>query len=153
MTKPIARVKSLEESPPELDRELLFGFLRTSYRVFAWGLRFRIGRLDALHAGWLRDRRIRSFAFITAWNPLSTDHPAPVNDLANRALEHALQRAGLTYCPAFHVADDPEAPSEASFWIENIDPDQAVALGRQFEQNAIVFWQEGGVPELWWTAC
>ena len=49
-----------------------------------------------------------------------------------------------------YIGTDENWPPEESFWALDIPLEKAVELGRQFGQNAIVVWQNGGYPELWW---
>ncbi|MCB0577589.1 MAG: DUF3293 domain-containing protein, partial [Saprospiraceae bacterium] len=41
-------------------------------------------------------------------------------------------------------------PAEESFWAFGIDAARAVALGRRYGQNALVWWEPGATPALWW---
>lgn len=52
--------------------------------------------------------------------------------------------------PGAGTGDAGDWPSEESYFTLDITPAQAIQLGRDFGQHAIVFWKAGGLPELWW---
>jgi hypothetical protein len=149
MTKPVAVLKRLEDSPPGVDQELILAYLSTSYRVPELGLDYRIGRLEDADRERLERDGTRSFAFVTAWNPCSEKRSAGENRRHNRRLAEALDRLGRRYHPGLHVAAAGDWPDEESFYIVNISSHEVIALARQFDQNAVVFWERGGVPEIW----
>jgi hypothetical protein len=79
---------------------------------------------------------------ITAQHPFSQPQDAETNRKNNGALREALLAAGAVVVPARAGAAD---WWEDSFWVEGIDRDQAVALGRRFEQHAVFEIAEGRV--------
>jgi putative PIN family toxin of toxin-antitoxin system len=84
-------------------------------------------------------------AFITAANPRG----APRSHIANQAAMAELQTALAWPCYPGE-GRDPEGgwPAEPSLLIVGIPRSEAEALGRRFEQNAIVFVEKGTAPEL-----
>jgi len=87
-------------------------------------------------------------AFITAWNPGSLPRASAENQAAAEALEGLVDAAGY---PRYRgEGRDPEGghPPEPSLLILGIYRENAEALGRLFGQNAIVFIERGGAPQL-----
>jgi hypothetical protein len=70
--------------------------------------------------------------------------------LKNKDLEVDLQKAFRLVLPALNVPDTGDWPPEEGFFALDISPEEAICLGKKYDQNAIVCWQKGGVPELWW---
>ena len=90
---------------------------------------------------------VESAAFITAWNPGSEQLPLDENYDRQAALLEAISQLRLNYfvgrgeSPAGDWAED-------SYLVLGIDKDQALSLGQQFGQNAVVWIPVSGVPEL-----
>ncbi|MCB9356309.1 MAG: DUF3293 domain-containing protein [Lewinellaceae bacterium] len=150
MSKPVIVIRKVEDSPDWVDRELLTAYIRTEYR----------GENDAvLHIGCalppmllrrLSNNRIRTLAVLTAWNPASVLLPEKENRLRTRALKEDLSLVCTTFWRGFNVDPGGRWPAEESFWAFGIDAARAVALGRRYGQNALVWWEPGATPALWW---
>ena len=101
-------------------------------------------RLDAL----LEAAGADSAAFVTAANPRGERRSAAENRAAAAALRELLAAAGYP----LHAGEgrDPEGrwPAEPSFLVVGIYRANAEALGRLFQQNAIVCVLKNGSPEL-----
>lgn len=113
------------------------------------GLRLTRAHPPAL-SDWLIAENIRTYAFITASNPRSKLLSEQENVLRNRTLERDLKKVSRFVFPGLGIGSDGNWPAEESFWALDISPENAVALGRKYGQNALVWWEEGGLPELWW---
>jgi hypothetical protein len=61
-----------------------------------------------------------------------------------------VRRRGLAHHPAIGVGDDGSWPAEQSLLVLGIDKAEAVALGRAFEQFAVVVGRRGGPARLAW---
>jgi hypothetical protein len=110
----------------------------------------RIGELCPALDQLLEENAAASCAFLTAWNPYSQQLADEENATRQILLLEELRSRGMTY---FHGAgDDPngEWPSEESVLIIGIELDEAVALAKRFEQNAIAFGLSGEPPQLVW---
>lgn len=89
---------------------------------------------------------LSSFAIITAWNPRSKLTSHCLNRTNNQRLQHRLK--GYDWIQL--LAGDPEFIwTEESIAVE-MDLSTALTIGREFEQNAIFYVQDG---ELWLHAC
>ncbi|HQT26370.1 MAG TPA: DUF3293 domain-containing protein [Burkholderiales bacterium] len=123
--------------------ELLRAYLDTAYRVFfrEETVDIRIGRthgrLDELLEG-------RSWAFVSACNPGSVQ-------CTDNARRHALLTARLKdhrFHAGMGVPDRGDWPPEESVLICGIEEDEAVLIGREFGQNAIVCGENGSPARL-----
>jgi hypothetical protein len=183
MSKPVAVIRTLEDSPDWLDRRLVEAYLRTGYRVNPTpdpsperrgdvecsvernavyaaspllsgegpGVGLRIAHLlPAPLADWLSIQNISTLTVVTAWNPRSKIVSEKENRLKNKDLEVELQKVSRRILYGLNVSDTGDWPPEESFWALDIPTENAVLLGKQFEQNAIVWWEKGGMSELWW---
>lgn len=148
MSKPDAVIRKVEDSPDWLDRRLVEAYLRTIYAVANFEV--NIGQCYLAFEKWLEEQGVKTYTFITAWNPASRILPKSENILRNNDLEAGLQKVSSIVLPARHIALAGNWPPEASFWAGDISDENAVLLGKKYDQNAIVWWKVGGVPELWW---
>ena len=89
-----------------------------------------------------------SWAFVTACNPYSVMQDAGVNTLLNTQLEDYLSGKQYLFFKGMGVGDDDSWEAEASFMVLDIRKEDAIKLGKQFKQNAIVVGVIGNSPEL-----
>ena len=78
----------------------------------------------------------KQFAIITAWNPLNKTLTLEENRLSNNELQQLLTNHGYTYYPSTGTIGD---HTEESYTIENISEEEAIQLGRKFDQYAILY--------------
>ena len=99
----------------------------------------------------LRSHGAETAAFLTACNPGSRPRAAAANETAHAALLAALSPLGHTVLPG--VALDPDGiwPAEPSLLVLGIGRADATATARLFRQNALVWMDAGGTPELVWA--
>lgn len=116
------------------------------------GLFFEIGQPAPDLESQLEAHDFRTFAFITAWNPASQMLDQWHNQWRNLQLEIELHPHCRLLRRGLGVGQEGDWPPEESFMCLNIPLEKAAELGRQFGQNAIVCWEKGGLPELWWLA-
>lgn len=152
MAKPVLIIKTLEDSPPSLDRRLVSAYLQTTYRLIGFDIDIFIGPASADFLGWAERQSVTSFAILTAVNPASHLLTDQENAARNHFLECHLQTAGLTYVPAIALAAEGNWPPEPGFGIYNPSASRIVGLARLFDQNALVYWQTGADTALWWIA-
>lgn len=87
-----------------------------------------------------------SFAIITAWNPDGRPTALENNQEANDRFQSRLDKAGLYWFSVTGGSPD-FAHVEPGFGVSGITRNEAVALGRNFRQEAI-YWVEGGAVFL-----
>ncbi len=130
-------------------RELELVYRRTRYVVDDGDVQFTI-LIDSDNPGLsplLADRGIATWAFLTAYNPYSSPLSAVENVARQAALAGLLDREKYLYYYGLGVGDDWEEPS---FFILDITRIAAINIGKQFEQNAILWGTAAEPPELIW---
>ena len=138
-----------QDSSPPLDRALIERYEETVYRVRDRGVDFvlELGRPCEPLARLYRERRKATAAFISAYNPYSQATDPALNEAANERLRVDLEAAGCTVLAA--LGSNREGTwQEASFLALGLGREAAMALGRHYRQNAIVFAEADAVPEL-----
>jgi len=150
MSKPVAVIRTLEDSPVWLDRRLVEAYLRTAYRTLSPPFEIKIGMKNAVLEKWAAARNFQTCAIVTAWNPRSKIVSEEENLLKNKELEVELQQVSRLVLPGLNAGGLGDWPPEESFWVLGISANDAIRVGRFFNQNAVVWWEKSGVPELWW---
>jgi len=118
-----------------------------SFKLACQTVEFRIGQTCAPLAALIAQHRSPSAFCITAWNPLGQEVSREQNDAAQDILLATLHNEAPTFLPASGY--DPNGTwAEPGFLVFGLTRAQAVALGRRFRQNALVWSEPDGVPEL-----
>jgi hypothetical protein len=130
--------------------DLLAAYAAAHYKVTGAPTPFvlRIGQRSAELASLHLASAVTSSAFLTAWNPHSVPQPENINRAAQERLQRALVAMGLTLLDGF--GEDPSGAwaGEPSTLVLGISRSEAVRVGREFGQLAIVWIGESAVPEL-----
>jgi hypothetical protein len=92
----------------------------------------------------------QSWALITASNPYSQILAELENQQRHQKLKEHLQELQYPWLEALGRDQTGTWTPEPSFWILGIERSQAIAIGRQFEQNAIVYGELHQPAELQW---
>ena len=100
--------------------------------------------LLALHAA----HRVTCSAFITACNPFSRFLDVQTNQRRHDQLRRELERRELGFLEGAGEHPSNGWPEEASFLVLGISLDDASEIGRQFEQNGIVWSDAEARPQL-----
>jgi hypothetical protein len=82
--------------------------------------------------------QIKTWAFITAWNPLPDVLTKSENDIRNNQLNVQLIEEGFIFHLGVGISKN-EDWSEDSFFIENIDLETANAISLKYGQLAFLF--------------
>lgn len=93
---------------------------------------------------------VRDWAIVTACNPFGQACAAEANARDEARLRERLAAAGVRTMPAAGTDPAGRWPSEASLLLCDPPEGLAEALGREFNQNAILRGRLGGAPELVW---
>src|SRR5438128_2677055 len=108
----------------------------------------RVGRaspeIDALLAAY----GVCTWAYVTGFNPGSILLPPEENENRHQRLARETERRGYTTFPGEGIGDDGQWPPERSLLILGIGRDDAIDLGREFGQRAVVYGEEGGPAVL-----
>jgi len=130
---------------------LLSAYEATTFRAHVPGigrLELRVGvpsrELDRL----LDAARARSWAFVTAFNPRLRKLDPQENAERHSELVRRVANRGWVWYEGEGVPDQPCWDPETSALILGIAKDDALALGREFGQLAIVSGVAGGAPKL-----
>lgn len=126
-------------------------YRRTTYIVEAphvSPIAMRIGEMCGAIDQLLIDRGASHWAFVTAYNPRSTRLSDGENEARHRKLVRRVRALGREMLPGRGVGDDATWPAEISLFIFGMKPEEARALGREFEQNAVVVGALGRCAEL-----
>ena len=132
-----------------MDDSLLDLYMLTHYTVHAaeGQMMILIGQSSPEVDQLIARHQARSWAFITAYNPRSKELPTEQNEQRQSELKTLLTNSGHLVMPG--VGRDPAGSwQEPSFFVIGISRDEASALGIQFEQNAYVAGELGGLAEL-----
>jgi hypothetical protein len=108
----------------------------------------RVGEPNAALDALLAARRAATAAFITAANPRGRRRRLVENVVAFKALKSTLRRSGYVFFEGEGRDPGGEWRPEGSVLVLDIERDEAEVLGRRYGQNAIVYVQKGGAPEL-----
>ena len=82
--------------------------------------------------------KIKTWAFITAWNPLPDILTKSENDIRNNQLKVQLKEEGFIFYPGVGISKN-EDWSEDSFFIENIELETAKDISLKFGQLAFLY--------------
>jgi hypothetical protein len=116
----------------------------------------RCGERSELLDRILSEAGVRTWAFISACNPGSKRLDAAANAARMARLADAVRDSGLRSIAGVGIGDADHAmaggwPAEPSLLVLGIDEAAAIALAKQFEQNAILAGTIGGHPTLIWV--
>lgn len=132
---------------------LLAAYSRTTYTAELGDgetLALRIGesnhRLDRL----LEAHGTDCWAYVSACNPQSVAQSMDMNAELHRQLVACVDRRGFSWYAGKGEPDEPGWLPEASVLILGIDAQDALVLGRRFQQAAIVCGALGGSARLVW---
>jgi hypothetical protein len=132
-----------------LDPALRAAYENAVYCVFASpGVEFRVGAPSDILDAMMAMSRVRSAAFVSSATARGAASPENEKRLAEFLLR--AQTAGLKYRIYQGEGRDPAGrwKAEPSVLIMGIPREEAEALGRRLEQNAIVWIEKGKAPEL-----
>ena len=96
----------------------------------------------------LKQNRVDSAAFITAWNPCGELLSNEDNQARNNLLLNELNLRSLKLINGFGQDPLGQWAGEDSFLVLGISLEASKKLGAQFEQNAIVWCDKDAIPKL-----
>ena len=130
--------------------ELITAYMGTVYRAFTpeGEIVLRIGEPSDPIAQLMRAAGAKGAAFITAENPFSEQLSASENHDRQKCLRHDLALLGATVFDGEGQGDDPAWPAETSYLAIGVTCYEARDLGIKYQQNAIVYIDATGTPEL-----
>jgi hypothetical protein len=135
------------------DAALWEAYRRTTYVAHTPGgdIPINAGRRSPALDGLLNERRLREWAYVTAYNPASCRLSEEENIRRQRELVDAVRDRGLAFLDGEGTGEDARWSPEPSILILGIGLEDARTLGRQFGQLAIVVGRTGQAARL--VAC
>ena len=131
-----------------LTPQLIEAYQNALYAVEAQGPVLRIGEPNAALERLFQERGATTAAFVTAANPGGVARSHAENEAAMAALEAELRAEPRWPWLRGEGRDSAGQWRETSVLLFGIGRDEATALGRRLGQNAIVFAERGGAPQL-----
>ena len=129
-----------------IDPSLIQSYNETEYHVFDPVMVLKIGELNPELDSLLLEQGNKDWAFITASNPYSNLLPAGVNGARFALLKEAVK--SWLYFEGEGAGTGPLWKPEQSLLILGINENDAIEIGKSFEQNAIVVGKIHSPPEL-----
>ena len=135
--------------PTEIEPGLVNAYVQTDFALAGeTELVFNVGRASPALDVAMIWRGLERAAFLTAYNPFSRDVGEAQNRKAQEALLCDLERMGLDWIVGEGRDPSGEWPGEPSVLVLGITREQALELGRSYEQNALVWCEVGRPSEL-----
>lgn len=132
-----------------LDSDIIEAYQATDFQVnaeqpFTLNIGIPSQPLEVLY----KSSRVNSATFITAYNPFSQPLSEDENRLRNGKLIDEIKQRSLKFIAG--IGQDPERkwPGEDSILVLGLGLEAAKALGKHYEQNAIVWCDADAVPQL-----
>ena len=138
------------KAPPPMDQGLLRSYLATVYELpTANGpVRAPLDGDVVNDPSTLPELLTRPFTILTAYNPRSMLLPRKVNDGRHLVLRDLLILGCYRVEGCVGFEDDPDGMwREPSWLVHGMDREEAIAFGRVFRQNTVIF-ADGGRPEI-----
>ena len=129
-----------------ISKELLHGYEATCYSIINPKIDIYLKKENSELNSFLKEHNFNSWCFITAWNPFSKAFSIEENKALNLLLEADLNKYQIFPAEGKDTLGD--WPPEISFFVGDISREQAIVLGKKYEQNAIVFGIVGVLAEL-----
>ncbi len=138
----------MEDNHGNLDQQLIMVYLDAVYEVTELGFSLKIGTSCPPLQTLLEYHQLPSFAILTAYNPKSALCSPRQNEQYHQKLIKALDQLPFPRFSGRGVDPKGQWPDEPNFLILGISKEEAVKLGSQFGQNAIVYGGADGVGVL-----
>lgn len=133
----------------DISQKLLKEYKDADYYVYANpSFILKIGTTSKELRKLLIDLNAKYAAFITAFNPYSQELQPKENRLRNEKLEEKIQSLDLRYIKGDGRCGDSGVVGEESFLVLGLSKKQAINLGKESQQNAIVVCDANAIPSL-----
>jgi nitrile hydratase accessory protein len=132
-----------------LDGNTLEAYRAAIYRVFAAPvIDMKIGLTSEAVSLLMKQHAVKSAVFVTAFNPFGRKLEAHENDARQGELNAYVKRLNLNALQGEGFDPKLEWQPEASLFVLGASRELAETLMRAFEQNAVVYVDEAGLPAL-----
>ena len=113
-------------------------------------LAFRVGQASAEIDALATAHQVRTWTYITAYNPGSVAAPRERNEQRQQELKQAVAESGYPFYSGEGKGDG-DWPAEPSLLVLGVSEAEAAAMARRFGQAAVLFGERGGPARLLWT--
>lgn len=110
----------------------------------------RVGEHNSALDKLLESYGIKTWAFVTAYNPFSELLTEKENQIRQKNLVEQLKKNNFRFLNGYGKGADENWQAEPSVLVFAIALDEAISISRKFGQNAIVFGETGKAPQLVW---
>lgn len=133
-----------------IEKHLEEAYLQTTYIVYTKNKEYslHISEFNEEFMDFCSIKKITKWAIITAYNPYSELCSLNDNEDNNKKLKKIIEIKNFLFFDAEGVPEDDSWSSEKSFFVYNINKEQAIEIGNLFKQNAIVYGSANSTPEL-----
>ena len=133
----------------KIENSLIEAYENTNYYIYHdTEITINIAKKNIDLINLFKDKNLISASIITAYNPFSKIMTEEQNLSAQLQLKKMIEDSNLSYLDAIGQDIKKEWLGEPSFFIENISKENAIKLGKKFNQNAIVWVDKNLIPEL-----
>jgi hypothetical protein len=134
----------------QIHPEKVRAFKATDYRLgySSQDIVLNIGQRSERLAALFAQRGVNCGAFITAYNPRGTIQSDAANERGHADLADLLREHGSPVIEGSGSEEGTEWPAEKSWFALGLKLDPAKALGRRFDQDAIVWVGPDAIPQL-----
>lgn len=126
--------------------ELIKAYRTTLYKVYSPSLCIQVGVRNEILDTLLAEYNAQEWAFITAYNPYSSELFDRDNQARHQQLKEAVK--SFVFFEGEGVGEDPAWQPEKSILIIGINQVEAIKIGNRLEQNAIVIGRINMASEL-----
>lgn len=126
--------------------ELIEAYKKTLYQVNEPKISIQIGSFNPDLEKLLKEYGVNSWCYITAWNPWGRNYTSEENEKLQSALLKDIE--GYHQFSGEGKGFDTEWPPEKSVLVLGISLADAISLGNQYNQNAIVYGDNENLPNL-----
>lgn len=125
---------------------------QTDYIIFADSKTFciRPNKFNNDLNAFLEEKKINTWAILTAYNPKSVLKPDSENNKRQQVLINTVEQHGFSYILGENPPTD-TWPVEKTIFIQNISLEEACKLGNKFKQNALLFGTIHTLPAVIWV--
>ena len=138
----------MDHNSLNIDQHVVQAYLNTTYSTQNPELAIKIGEFNHALNVFLFDNNSFTWAFISASNPFSSMLSEKENSQRHESLTQKAKSKKWRFCEGFGIPSDESWKAEKSLLILDISKKEAIGLGKEYDQNAIVFGRLNQTPEL-----
>lgn len=128
--------------------ELLDAYRQTIYRCEDLPIELKISETSQAADQLMSDIGIRRITVLTAWNPGSELLDEADNHAWNQQLRLKIEMLRKPFWEGVNIAVDDSWPAEEAFWIADLNSFERDQLANEYQQNAVVEIEKGGIATL-----